>query len=410
MKCGGGASQVKSGTTQNVVFSAGLITEGLGLVSPWLLPFAILIDAFVWQALSNCGTDPPAMPTPAQLSPVNAIGGVFNPNFAAWRTAVNDLLLNWAWELYCECAAGAPTAAIYPAAPAGVSAPSPTGGQPCFVGTYGGLATSDTSPQPTQRPANVALEPSGPSATVTFGVLQIGHFRAVPAGVYKSIDLAGTVTFDPLGSKQFAMEVTYLDGTQTLISTPGSGVLWQNATVPFSASFAVPSNAEWIMVETAVVDETHVPTIQVTATWSCSATTSVEPCAPCTDPATQQLLNTLLHLTEAIWTKLETPATTYLEGTVHAGLTGAGTVTLAAGTVAVRINITTDTTGFRIDAGTPPYLFSRGYIVPIAAEGPIRRTHRLVYNPQVYQLPDLTEQLGYTLPPGITISVTELHT
>lgn len=100
VKCGGGTSAAKPGFDQ-VVVGAGLITAGLGVIAPWLLPVGVLLDAFVYDVATECPTDPPPLPSGADLSLSNVIpGGVLNPNFSTWRTAVQNLLLNWAWEQY----------------------------------------------------------------------------------------------------------------------------------------------------------------------------------------------------------------------------------------------------------------------------------------------------------------------
>jgi hypothetical protein len=103
------------------------------------------------------------------------------------------------------------------------------------------------------------------------------------------------------------------------------------------------------------------------------------------------------------------PLTTLVETAVHAGLHDGGSILLAANTIAVRVAITTDNPSLPVGAGVPPYLFSRGYIVPIALEGPIRTNVRLVYNPQLYFLPDLADSIGYQLGAGIVATLTELR-
>jgi hypothetical protein len=113
-------------------------------------------------------------------------------------------------------------------------------------------------------------------------------------------------------------------------------------------------------------------------------------------------------MVKAIYEGMPSSPHSYAEGTVHAGLTGNGSVTFVGDAIAVKVAITADTTGFRISSGDPPFYWSRGYIVPITAEAPVRRPVRLVYNPQQYELPALTDSIGYTLPPGLTISITEL--
>jgi hypothetical protein len=119
-------------------------------------------------------------------------------------------------------------------------------------------------------------------------------------------------------------------------------------------------------------------------------------------------LNQIYGMVKAIFEGLPSAPHSYAEGTVHAGLTGSGSVVLVGNAIGVKVTITSDTTGFRISPGDPSYYWSRGYIVPITAEAPVRRPVRLVYSPQQYELPALTDSIGYTLPPGLTISITEL--
>lgn len=405
---GGGASQLRPGAGQAIVFSAALITEGLGIISPWLLPLAALIDSFVWQASTQCQGDPPAIPSSSSLSPSNAIGGILNPNFNSWLTAVNNLLLNWAWQQYCECVSGTATAPTYPQPPSGVGGSAPTGGTPCFTGSFGGTPLQETTPT-TLRPETPQLRPNGTMANYPFGAGQIAQTVAINPGAYTAITFTGTVTFDPAGSKPYVIELNEFDSSGTFLSNPSFSVPWSASPATFSHTFSIGPSVGAIGVETAQVNETHPATVQVTAVWTCGAGgAAAGPCQPCTDPGVLEVLNTILQLVEAVYQASPVTVSAYSEGTTHSGLSGSGVISIAPTTIGVRVNITTDLPGGRIDLGSPNYLFDRGYIVEIAVEAPVRGYSRLVYNPQVFQLLPITEQIGYTLPVGEVISITEL--
>jgi hypothetical protein len=137
------------------------------------------------------------------------------------------------------------------------------------------------------------------------------------------------------------------------------------------------------------------------------ASAPITPCCP-PDPALQSQLSQILNLLNSIYSGMAPPPRSYAESTVHAGLTGGGTIAIQPACVAVKVTITTDNPALPSRAGSPLYLFDRGFIVPIAAEGPIRGQTRLVYNPQLYVLPPLTDHVGYQFGTGVTGSITEL--
>jgi hypothetical protein len=103
------------------------------------------------------------------------------------------------------------------------------------------------------------------------------------------------------------------------------------------------------------------------------------------------------------------PLSALVETAVHSGLHDGGSILLRGDTIWVKVTITTDNPALPVGAGVPPYLFSRGFIVPIALEGPIRTNVRLVYNPQLYELPPLADSIGYQLGVGIIATLTELR-
>jgi hypothetical protein len=136
--------------------------------------------------------------------------------------------------------------------------------------------------------------------------------------------------------------------------------------------------------------------------------TPVTDCCP-PDPILMAQLQVIINMINGIHAGGGTPPLTGLvETTAHPGLTGGAALMLRADTIAVRVDITTDNPALPTAPGVPTYLFDRGFVVPIAHEGPIRTQTRLVYNPQLYYLPALADSVGYQLGVGIIATITEL--
>lgn len=399
-----------AGTGQHVVFSAALITEGIGLISPWLLPLAGLVDAFVYEALTQCTSDPPAMPSSDDLDPRHAIGGVLNPNFSAWTTAVNNLLLNWAWDQYCTCASGSPTPVVYPGAPTNTMAPVTTTVAPCFVGDVTRTVAQEPVANFDAQPCNQTIFPGTGSI---YTKVDSGHnidfiaFSVVPVSLIATTHMTGQTV-----GVGYVSEPIFLDSAHNYVNWSVGGGPWTAAAATEDHTFklTLPAGVTYGHWELSRLDGNADTAVgHVTVSWYCAAGAPGAPVNPCVaDAAILQLLNTLLGLTQAIYQAIPAHLNSYAEGAVHSGLTGNGTITLSGNAIAVKVSITTDLPGGRIDLGSPNYLFDRGYIVAVTNEAPIRGTVRLVYNPQLYVLPQLTEQIGYSLPAGEVISITEL--
>src|SRR5215831_15685462 len=136
--CAGGTSALKPGVGAQVVVGAALVSAGLDIISPWLIPISALVDGFVYDALSACPSDPPPMPvfdaTDAQLLAI----GLLAPNAQQTLTKIHDALLNYCWYQFCECTTG-PQPTLPPPVPnpTGTFTGSGTGTAPvpCFSGS-----------------------------------------------------------------------------------------------------------------------------------------------------------------------------------------------------------------------------------------------------------------------------------
>lgn len=404
-KCGGGASRKKN-ISPAVLFLSGetltaLVTSTLGLPAVWvsLLSFAAAQSIDLGPF---CTGDPPAMPTFSALE----IADIINPlgiTSAPTLAKVGDLVEIAAWYAFCECVSGSPPT---PTPPPTYPPTAPTINPPGFTtppnscwsktwnsGPMGGFALpADVFPPPPvgrtqQRIAYVEAFPGSPTFQFTWTCNTDGSANET---------LWGDVAFFDTGGRS-------LGTIRTPAIAPGAA--------PFTENIVPPAGWDRMQASTAFVSGptgTNTATVQLTIFCDKSGNgTPVSNCCP-PDPSLEARLVRMQQLLELIFQGLPTVPTSYAEATVHAGLIGQGTVTLVDAPIAVKVTITNDNPHLGVSAGTPAFLWDRGYIVPIAAEGPIAGITRLEYSPQLYILPLLTEQIGWKTGPGVTVSITEL--
>jgi hypothetical protein len=413
---GGGASQIKPGTLEKVVVGSTLISAGLGIISPWLIPFAALADAFNWEALTECTTDPPTMPTTAQLDPINAVGGVFNPNFNNWLTAIHNLLINWLWTQYCQCVSGTATAPTYPPAPTDSTVPLTAPVVPCSDLKWQGVGV-------TTAQANV----NGPQITQS---AQLLPYPVVSRN-------AGSLATYPSGNcgsappTQMIIDETWISGgtggddsTLIVIGWTGAGtgqaintqIGFVNSSNPHvQTKITVPSNVTAITFQ--VTNRQTVSTIvqQVEVQLLCSGS-SGGVSTPCTtDPNVLNLLNSMWTAIQEIYTETtllqrQLIPFAYISGTAHAGLHDQGTIAIASPLLGIRIDLTTIPPQLGQDVSEPTFYFDVGWVSVLDANGFVdqRRITRVntVWMPRI--MSDATV-IGYSFHSGIVATITEIE-
>ncbi len=415
--CGGGASHSRASSpavTYLIGAAAVAVTvETLGLSAVW----ADLIAYAAGQTFTTstfCATDPPSMP----VFGASDVADIFTSNPIASPTGwgkLRDLVAIGAWLTFCECATGStltpPAAPTYPPTGAVLTPPSVPG---LTAGACWDQATSWTTPNLSGVPGYTDLTAhiAPVSGTPISVQAQTGWFinaYPIPVGA-NNIQL----TLNPSGSN-WSLFFMYL-WTNSTTRTDGNLYIWPPTTpksTPTTAHIvALPANSNYWSFHAAsgfpnqVTAETYAAELSFFCADTAPGLPAVDCCPP--DPILMGQLQHILNLVEGLYAALPTPLSSYAESTVHAGLSNGGTITLGASTIAVKVTITTDNPGLRTGVGVPTFLFDRGYIVPIAVEGPIRGQVRLVYNPQLYELPPLADQIGYQLGVGIVASLTEL--
>jgi hypothetical protein len=142
-------------------------------------------------------------------------------------------------------------------------------------------------------------------------------------------------------------------------------------------------------------------------TMDCSGPSVSAPCCP-PDDYSQTILVNILNKVSNISTSGSSAPTSWRDSTRHTALTGSGRLVFTAGTVGVRVEVTTITAGIDVHPGNPAFYFDMGFITPIAIDVPLRG-QRLVFNPQSFAMPQFADGISWTLPAGAVINLIELQ-
>lgn len=406
--CGGGTSTLKPGIGSSVVVDASLITGGLALISPWLIPLAGFVDGFVFDALGNCASDPPAMPTFTASDITNCIGGAFNPNCSTTISKIHDALLNYLWYQWCQCSSGSPSPAFSnPVQPTGITIPTQNQSTPCFTGT-----TTRTPPvNPSPLPNFSELCPPGTDTTIVSGgtSFSVRQMAQTPSSI--SVTTTGTSSGSGSGTGSCRMNVLFWDAAFNLTfnhvfnepfipSPPGS------RTDTFTIT--VPPTSVYMQVNIVTLAAIPFGYSEVTQfAYGCGSTTG-QPCSPCgSDPGILSQLQQIKQLLTTLQ-RYSLPFA-YINGATHSGLTGAASFAISR-LIGVHVSITTIPNYVGVEINTPNALFDVGWISAMDGDGTIHqvrlRQQDTVWMPRHFQ--ECTT-FGYSLNPGVVASVTELQ-
>lgn len=409
--CGGGASQSIPGFNSTVVITAAAV-EGLLVLSGLEIVAAILgpiIAPTVLELTSFCATDPPADPGLTGADIIAATNWTDPLAAIAAQEKIRQWFMSRYWYQVCECAS------VATPSPPSLSNPGPISTNPGLPTAPSGATCWDGSQIWPNNPPfqiiqdNVLLWADGESLHNNTGT------RTLMSPLPSQIQLTGT--YDHGGAfpgDNVFIQIDWFDSAGHVIRTDKTGIL-DSPPKMLSRTLLVapPAGSVTVQFGSGVTGApSGGPTGAITmrvVVW-CGGSSPSTPNSPCCppDPTVELKLDAIMGLLTSVFQSIPSPINSYADATTHTGLTGNGTLTLVDSPLAVTVNITTDNATLGVDSGDPNFLFNRGYIVPIVNSAPIRREVRLVYNPQMYELPALTEQLGYSLHPGITVAITEL--
>ncbi len=381
--CSGGTGSPNVGLDLAATYGAGrlaqlLVGAGISELSAWL-PLVGLIPV-VYSAF--CAADPPTMVALTQAESDAIANKTFDGDFFSGLGKFKDIILNLIWHDACQCTGGAEVVTAPPAINANTPVyqfPAPQLNAPCFDSPpfshslissggfiIGGLNTTATPGlQPT---AYVCLLTS----TVTTGPGTTLPIRCAP-----NSSAAVTISLPPGTSRTLVCPISYPTDTLTVLhadpATAGSG-------------------AEIITTQEQ---------------WYCGTYPLGEqsPCCP-PDPATLATLEAILATVSLI--QRQAVPFAYLTGAVHAGLSGAGALSLS-GLLGVKVAITALPASYGSEGSSPPEHFDLGFVTFGTADG-FPSAFRLTRNPQV-MMParcSVYTDLDYDLSPGVVVTITEL--
>jgi hypothetical protein len=414
--CGGGTSSPKAGIPNDVLASSDFVVAAFEELAPWLGPFAWLVDAYVIVLSASCVNDPPAMPTFDATDASNIIQGWNNPNILTTIGKMTAVVNNYAWHLLCQCDTPPQPSALTPLPPPpGVGNPATATSNSCFSGAYEGVPT--TIPSPFNRSqshdiTNLVFPTNGLTHTLTDSSGSFSIWGMISGGV-SGFNWQATLTEYPLclGAAQQSVSVDFWDASYTLIEhlvmPPTAGTILQ-----YAGSTAVPTNAAWVRVDEFIPQNTNCGTITETARYStqvfCGTAPAggLESCCPA-DPTVINALNQIMQLIRNLKVTGWVPPPSWTDGVRHAGLSNNGSFPLQGKAIGVRIEMKTLPVGVQVNPGTPTFYYDAGFITPFSNDTPLRGW-RLVFADQSFDLPSVTDMIGYTLLHGTTCDIVEL--
>jgi len=422
--CGGGPSGplATASVTLDLTVSAILafLVPVVGDVAAGVLA-PVILSAVNVEIGPFCATDPPADPGLNFSIVSDAIS--IPPTLTTFSsiTKVADWFLHQYWFQICHCTTVTTPAAPTPSNPGpvdqnrGLPAGNP---QPCWNVTLAWSAGALHSALPGNADLTLAGLPNGVPITTTWLSGSLGQeLHAVPIdGRITAINLSVTVNepFNTLTGVYYVQSGT-LSSTATGAQLTGGQtdvqVLFGSGD-PSTKSFSLPNGffnktqPHWWSLWVGNYDSVpHTGTL--TLSFTCPPGVNYGNCCVSTDPALEGELQAILQYVQAIYAGLPIPPTSFAEATVHAGLTGNGSVTFADLPIALKVTLTTIPGWVGREIGSPNFYFDVGYLSFATSEGSYAQ-QRLELAEQLVTVPLLAGSVGYTLENGIVASITEL--
>lgn len=397
--CSSGASHAKAGVPPGVVVDQTYMQSILPPEIAWLYPILPYSRSLlIGDVAAFCAVDPPSFTVPSALEIANFLtGGPLN-DYLTVNDFVDNIVKYYLWYRLCECTSGTtPSPATGPSEPTGAPVINPptlvTGPlvSPCATWTVsGGGAAGGADFRPylneplppgatsvrisqTQHPDSSASNSTNETAFSTSPLSPVSYVQRNTAGSLNTrrggtppdVMFKQTVATWPSTDKQFILN----DGT--------------------SATGGVPADTVTFVLE-----------------WFCG-TTPGQGCANC--PPDPQLIALLTSMANAI-TLIQRQAAPfgYIYGTNHAGLSGTGAISVSD-LIGVAVDVTTLPSSYGQSAGTPVELFDLGFVTLGTSDG-YEQSRRIDHDGTLFLPPaaGVYTTIGYTLHPGVVVSIREL--
>src|SRR5262245_54016591 len=413
--CGGGGSGPKPGVAELIIFSAQTISERLAAKGGlWGTLASGLLGVLSYDAISLCGSDPPAKPTITsaeynallQLQPFDLLSSALGK--------LRDLVTIGVWYEMCQCSGTATPALpvdIY-SPPAGVTiAPSTSVNCPDARNRLVYKLKATTTPWSQANNVTSQVFPGLPlyTSVASASILAQDIVKVDPAWAQFALSV-DWVSGAAVGSAAYSYDVFAFDSTKTPIGQVLGAAAWgasPHTRSPASGYTSLAGTWTYLGVQATHAEATtESGVLDSELAFVCSGAGAPVPCCP-PPPGPTASLAQVLDLLQAVQ-RYSVPFA-YVLGAVHSSLSGEGSfpITRLCG---LKVTVTAHTLPDRVALGTPPYIFDLGWISVQDADGLIQE-FRVTRVQQTFfpRIIELATVFGYALTAGTTIDVQELE-
>lgn len=408
--CSPGTSQPKPGYARLVLVTAGavegaLIGEGISRAASSAISGMIAGQTY---DLSNiCASDPPPDPSLTVDDFLHALNWADPTNYFPALLRIRQWFLHWYWYQVCECVGAttpsAPTLTVPTDINQNPGLPSGPSTGPCWdVSQAFTLSAGSGNEIAGVWNLGVFLMPGANTSGMT-GNGAYQHAFPIPPGV-TTCHVKATSTWSSFYNANLQFRLNFYNSSKALLAQNnlfnGSGTYDQDVAVPSGAAY-------WNLWQNTPAGSAT-DDLQVEFSFFCNGQSPIgidTPCCP-PDPSLMALVQQILGLVTLTQRQLAPFA--YIDGAVHTGLTGAGSITVQ-GLLGARVTLTTIPAGVGLESGDPNVVFEAGWINFGDASGFSSR--RFITASPIQFFPEAAGQytrIGYTFPPGAVATITEI--
>lgn len=408
LACGGAPAVPRPGVAQAVSTSVTSLAAAIGDAIAGV-PGEILLTIIANQQFNVTALCAAGDPGDIQLTPQDLLDASID-TFAPAGVAASQKIKQWFTHLifptWCQCNDGTnPPPSVVSAPPPETTNPyMPPGGLsgPCW-GIHQILTYAPRTDSATSRDVTSLYLPGVPQQGMTGSVSRHTVASPVPAGT-TGIDHVATASIVNGPGGGGTVTIDYFNASKVFIAEQNLIV----GTTGYDGFSQTPAQAAyWGMYVLNWTDQSSYATdVQISVRCTGQPANAIDtPCCP-PDPSLDARLTYLTNLVMQIAGMLQPAADALVDGAAHGPFSGSGSVLLEAECAAVRVDVLSDLTDWPKNPGTPNYFFSLGFITSYAVENPLKGW-RLVYSSQTFPLQPYTDMIGWTLPAGVSIRITE---
>jgi hypothetical protein len=388
--CAGGVTSLrKTGIPTRIYADLQFVSAALPSALAWLRPFLPYLPPIYFDVDEFCAGEPPTPPTLVEATIAAVLAG--GPEFAAAGAAglIWAVIQNQLWYQWCKCSSG-----TQPTAPTGQAAPTnlPSVNPPAQLPPPSSVACETTqSTNIPWAPNNGALRTSGTLTTKNPTSYRVTVVQSVATAPGPAI----TYLLESVGP---GPSHTILD-SHTYV-TPN--------TVTDVHIFTIPVGTEFIRLTKTANGTAGLTLSQDTLEIFCNGNPPggvVAPCCP-PDPNLTGMMTQILQYVTLLQRHLVPFA--YISGSVHSGLSGAGTISIQ-GLLGAKVECTTIPASYGRSGTSPTEYFDLGFITFGTADG-FPSSYKLERDEQL-MLParcSAYTDLDYDLAPGVVVTISEI--